>query len=195
MMFGKHNDKIEYIRNFYNNITDDELKVRLGKAGFEIVEGVAGEVIFDEKDNFPKDVKDARSDRPIKALSSYKINSVIMNGVTYLIKEHSDGVFKIIGMPYADLSEDYLDSLEGKHASNEFILNGENEREVLSLSSFREVNVDSNLGLLATAEDEEWDDDTFYEDLVPFLEFGESGYIIELMRDREGFVYIRKMAN
>ncbi|CAA7599559.1 Hypothetical protein DEACI_0185 [Acididesulfobacillus acetoxydans] len=38
------------IEKYYNSISDDELKQRLIKAGFEIVEGVPGQFFIDEED-------------------------------------------------------------------------------------------------------------------------------------------------
>lgn len=43
-------EKLEFIKNFYENISDDDLKKRLEKAGFEIVEGIAGKILVDDQE-------------------------------------------------------------------------------------------------------------------------------------------------
>lgn len=43
--------KLDMIRQYYNGISDNEFKDRLIKAGFEIVEGIPGQLLLDEPDD------------------------------------------------------------------------------------------------------------------------------------------------
>lgn len=42
-------ERLDMIREFYANMSDEEFKERMGKAGFEVVAGQPGEVFADEK--------------------------------------------------------------------------------------------------------------------------------------------------
>ncbi len=41
--------KIDFIKKLYESLTDEEFKARLSVAGFEIIEGVAGKILFEEE--------------------------------------------------------------------------------------------------------------------------------------------------
>ena len=41
-------EQLKLLQEFYNSLTDDELKSRLEKAGFEIVEDVPGQIIVED---------------------------------------------------------------------------------------------------------------------------------------------------
>ncbi len=41
--------KIDFLKKFYENLTDEEFKARLSVAGFEIIENIAGEILFEEE--------------------------------------------------------------------------------------------------------------------------------------------------
>lgn len=53
--------KLKMIKEYYDNISDNEFKERLIKAGFEIVEDIPGQFLYDEPDDgytlFDSDVK------------------------------------------------------------------------------------------------------------------------------------------
>ncbi|MHB1682818.1 MAG: hypothetical protein ACYCYO_08340 [Bacilli bacterium] len=40
--------KLDLLRDFYDSIPDDELKTRLQKAGFEIIDDVPGQVLIED---------------------------------------------------------------------------------------------------------------------------------------------------
>jgi formate-dependent nitrite reductase cytochrome c552 subunit len=43
-------EKLEMIKKYYDEISDEEFKERLIKAGFDIIEGQEGQIIFEEYD-------------------------------------------------------------------------------------------------------------------------------------------------
>ena len=45
MSFTKE-EKLSLLKDFYKNMSDDEFKERMKKAGFEVVENRPGEIIF-----------------------------------------------------------------------------------------------------------------------------------------------------
>lgn len=47
--------KIKFIKTLYEELTTEEFKARLSDAGFEIIEDIAGEILF--KEEFELDVK------------------------------------------------------------------------------------------------------------------------------------------
>ncbi|MDI6915926.1 MAG: hypothetical protein QMC95_17205 [Desulfitobacteriaceae bacterium] len=49
-MFDKIKDQLEEIKKYYNSISDDEFKQRLIKDGFEVIEGVPGQFLYEETD-------------------------------------------------------------------------------------------------------------------------------------------------
>ena len=44
-----HEEKINFLKNFYKDMPDDVFRVRMEKAGFEITEGKPGQLFSDDE--------------------------------------------------------------------------------------------------------------------------------------------------
>lgn len=44
-------EKLKFLKNFYNNMSDEKFKERLEKAGFEITENIHGQIVVEEDEN------------------------------------------------------------------------------------------------------------------------------------------------